>query len=136
MRHGTDVWRVWLLAPTWHLKAHNISQMMTVPIAATWEETIHLLLREFARQLTSSWLPTRAEGRVWAALLGQDPANPVNSANPRNPLIPVFQKICLGATLPHCWPIFVKSDPLAQCDSQSALGVSPHHPNATQGDPK
>ena len=38
-------------------------------------------LREFACELTSSWPPARVEGRVWGALLGQDPLNPVNPAS-------------------------------------------------------
>ena len=48
---------------------------------------VHLFvnLREFAGELTSSWPPARVEGRVWAALLGQDPANPANLADPANP---------------------------------------------------
>ena len=33
---------------------------------------------EFASELTSSWPLARVEGRVWAALLRQDPANPPN----------------------------------------------------------
>ena len=40
-------------------------------------------MRELACQLTSSWPPTRVEGRVWA-LLGPARANSANPVNPVN----------------------------------------------------
>ena len=46
-------------------------------MAGTWFAN----LREFACELTSSWPPTRMEGRVLAALLGQNPLNLANLAS-------------------------------------------------------
>ena len=63
-------------------------------------------LREFACELTSSWPPARVEGRVWGALLGQDPANPVNPVNPLNPVNP--------ASVPEC--VFWSNTPTLLAD--------------------
>ena len=67
-------------------------------------------LREFACELTSSWPPVRVEGRVWAALLGKDPANPLN------PLNPVSVPECVfWSNTPTLFADFVKSDTPVQC---------------------
>ena len=86
------------------------------------------LLREFACEVTSSWPPARVEGSVWAARLGQDPANLAN---------PLCVPECVFWTnAPILLADFYESDAPVQCDPQSALRVTPDHPNATQGDPK
>ena len=56
--------------------------------------TLNFSLREFACELTSSWPPALVEGRVWAALVGQNPANRVNLIHPLKPANPVSVPEC------------------------------------------
>ena len=66
-------------------------------MAGTWFAN----LMEFACELTSSWPPARVEGRVLAALLSQDPANPANTVNLTDLLNPLSVPECLFSMLPH-----------------------------------
>ena len=70
-------------------------------------------------------------GREGATLLGQALPNPADLANP------VVVPECLFWSDTSTLSLTVmKSDTPAQCDPQSALGVSPDHPNTTQDDPR
>ena len=55
------------------------------------------------------------ERRVWAALLGQDPASQLNQLGPLNPVNPFsVPESFVVATPLHFCKMFMKSDPPAQ----------------------
>ena len=77
-------------------------------------------MREFACELTPTWPPVRVEGRTWAALLGQDRANPANRAS--------VHECVFWSNTPTLFIDFVKSDTLVRCVLDFFLDLSAKTP--------
>ena len=92
-----------------------------VSLTLSWTSQLkHLLLRAFLEDCPPEMLSKVCvlaerpmEGRVWDALLGQDPADPANPVNPLNPLS--VPECAVWSNTPTLFADVVKSDTLVLC---------------------